>query len=53
MDMVMAACFNGAERSRAQWDSLLQKADKRFTIRNVVRPQGSTMSVVEVVWQAS
>ena len=49
--MIMAACFNGAERTRAQWTSLLHAADERFVIENIVRPEGSTMSIIEVVWR--
>jgi len=51
--MVMKACFNGAERTRAQWTALLQTANERFVIQNIIRPEGSTMSVIEVVWKAS
>ena len=52
-DMIMAACFNGAERTRAQWTDLLYAADERFVIQNVIRPEGSTMSIIEVVWRKS
>ena len=51
--MIMAACFNGAERTRAQWTGLLEKADERFVIENIIRPEGSTMSIIEVVWRKS
>ena len=47
----MAACFNGAERTRAQWTGLLQLADERFVIKNIVRPEGSSMSIIEVAWE--
>ena len=49
--MIMAACFNGAERSKGQWIDLLHVADERFVIRNIVRPAGSLMSVIEVMWR--
>lgn len=51
--MVMVACFNGAERTRGQWTGLLRTADERFVVQKIVRPEGSTMSVIEVVWKAS
>ena len=50
LDMIMAACFNGAERNKGQWMDLLHAADERFVVRNIVRPAGSMMSVIEVVW---
>ena len=49
--MIMAACFNGAERTRAQWTRLLHAADERLVIENINRPEGSTMSIIEVVWE--
>ena len=49
--MIMAACFNGAERTKAQWIALLRSADDRFVVQNIVRPEGSTMSIIEVVWR--
>ena len=49
--MIMAACFNGAERTKAQWTGLLHSADERFVIKNIVRPEGSSMSIIEVVWK--
>ncbi|CAD6589380.1 MAG: hypothetical protein ASARMPRED_004019 [Alectoria sarmentosa] len=52
LDMIMAACFNSAERTRADWLRLLDKADGRFRLHNISRPEGSTMSVIEVLWKA-
>ena len=49
--MIMAACFNGAERTRAQWTGLLHTADERSVIEEIGRPEGSTMSIIEVVWK--
>lgn len=48
--MIMAACFNGAERTKSRWTDLIHAADERFVIRDIVRPAGSLMSVIEVVW---
>lgn len=50
--MIMAACFNSAERTRADWLRLLDKADGRFRLHNISRPEGSTMSVIEVLWKS-
>lgn len=47
----MATCFNGAERTRAQWIDLLHSADERFIVQNIVRPEESAMSIIEVVWR--
>lgn len=49
----MAAFFNAAQRTKAQWVGLLQAADERFVVQNIVRPEGSAMSVIEVVLKAS
>lgn len=49
----MAACFNGAERTKAQWIDLLRSADERFVVQSIVRPEGGMLSVIEVVWRKS
>lgn len=51
--MVMAACFNSAERTRADWLRLLEKTDKRFCLHGISRPEGSTMSIIEVLWKSA
>ena len=48
--MIMATCFNGAERSTSDWKRLLHEADPRFKIRDIVKISGKMMSVMEVVW---
>lgn len=53
LDMVMAACFNSAERTRADWLRLLEKTDKRFCLHSISRPEGSTMSIIEVLWKSA
>ena len=53
LDMIMAACFNSAERTRADWLRLLEKADKRFYLHRITRPEGSTMSIIEVRWKSA
>lgn len=51
--MVMAACFNSAERTRADWLRLFEKADRHFCLHNISRPEGSTMSIIEVLWKSA
>ena len=53
MDMIMMTGFNGRERRRAEYEKLLAQSDERFVLEAVRRPEGSTMSMVEVSWRAS
>ncbi|KAI1103750.1 S-adenosyl-L-methionine-dependent methyltransferase [Jackrogersella minutella] len=49
-DIFMMAGFNGKERSRSGWETLLAAADKRFRIVNIIRPDGAHDSVIEIVF---
>lgn len=51
--MVMAACFNSAARTRADWLHLIEEADKRFCLQNISQPNGSDMSIIETVWKTA
>lgn len=51
--MVMAACFNSAERTRADWLRLFEEADRRFHFHNISRPEGSSMCIIEVLWKSA
>jgi hypothetical protein len=51
MDMIMATLFNGQERTTRDFKRVLKAADERFVLEGVRRPEGSTMSVVEVGWR--
>lgn len=44
--------FNGKERSKRDWTSLLASVDPRFQLKNVTRPEGAHDSVIEVVFDA-
>ena len=46
--MIMLAVFNGAERTRREFESLLQVADRRLRMTKVVKPEGSAMSIIEI-----
>ncbi|RMZ82908.1 hypothetical protein DV736_g6630, partial [Chaetothyriales sp. CBS 134916] len=48
-DMQMGMVLNALERDEQQWIELFAAADPRFKIRNIVMPQGSVMSMIEVV----
>ncbi|KAM3065297.1 hypothetical protein ACMFMG_004318 [Clarireedia jacksonii] len=47
-DMTMLQSFNSCERDLRDWEDLVTHADERFQIVNVVRPQGSLMSLIEI-----
>ena len=50
MDGIMATFFNAQERTGAEFERVLKAADERYVVDAVRRPQGSTMSIVEVGW---
>jgi hypothetical protein len=49
-DLVMKECFNAKERDITAWTELLKKADERFEIRDVKRPEGSQLQIIDVEW---
>lgn len=51
LDIIMAACFNGQERTKQGFRRLLEKSDPRFVLEGFRRPEGSTQSLVEVTWR--
>ncbi|KAL6716938.1 hypothetical protein ACLMJK_004850 [Lecanora helva] len=53
VDMIMASCYNGVERTKADWHQLIKNADKRFELENISQPEDSTMSVIEIRWSAA
>jgi len=50
MDGIMATLFNAQERTAKEFEKVLKAADQRFVVDAVRRPEGSTMSIVEVGW---
>ncbi|KAI0431613.1 S-adenosyl-L-methionine-dependent methyltransferase [Xylaria sp. FL1042] len=51
-DLMMKIGFNGKERSRHGWESILAEADQRFRIESIVQPEGAVDAVIEVVFDA-
>ncbi|KAI1127751.1 O-methyltransferase-domain-containing protein [Nemania abortiva] len=51
-DLLMKVGFNGKERSRHGWESVLAEADGRFRIASIVEPKGATDAIIEVVFDA-
>jgi hypothetical protein len=50
-DLVMKACFNAKERDMNDWRALLSKADERFVMKEVKRPEGSQLQIIDVEWK--
>jgi precorrin-6B methylase 2 len=50
-DLVMKECFNAKERDVNDWAALLKKADERFAIADIKRPEGSQLQIVDVKWE--
>ncbi|KAI6350678.1 hypothetical protein MCOR25_010480 [Pyricularia grisea] len=48
MDMQMSLMTNSKERDFSEFESLFRRADPRLVIRNVFKPVGSLMSLIEV-----
>lgn len=44
----MMVNFNSAERDLEAWNLLFEKADPRLKIKNIVKPEGSALSFIEV-----
>ncbi|KAI1413649.1 S-adenosyl-L-methionine-dependent methyltransferase [Hypoxylon sp. FL1857] len=51
-DIFMMAGFNGKERSKSGWETLLAMADERLRLANVIRPAGAHDSIIEIVFDA-
>lgn len=47
-DLQMMALTNARERSRDEFEALVKLADSRLSIKNIVTPMGSAMSLIEV-----
>lgn len=50
MDAIMATAFNAQERTATEYGRILKEADPRYVVEAVCRPEGSTMSIVEIGW---
>lgn len=51
MDAIMATICNAKERTAAEYEHILKSTDPRYVVEAVCRPEGSTMSIVEVGWE--
>lgn len=50
LDLMMLAQFNFCERTAKSWELLLQDADPRFRLNDIITPKRSLMSIIEAVW---
>ncbi|KAI0974688.1 O-methyltransferase-domain-containing protein [Xylaria arbuscula] len=50
MDAIMTTVFNAQERTSVEYEHILKAADSRYVVEAVNRPEGSTMSIVQVGW---
>jgi hypothetical protein len=53
MDLTMLECWDAKERDLGKWKALLEEADTKFTLREVHQPPGSTVAIIEAVWEGS
>ncbi|ROW11335.1 hypothetical protein VMCG_01225 [Cytospora schulzeri] len=50
-DLAMMALFNSKERTGAQWEGLIRRADPRFNLKSVTPMAPGPLSLIEVVWE--
>ncbi|KAH8646476.1 S-adenosyl-L-methionine-dependent methyltransferase [Tricladium varicosporioides] len=50
-DLSLVATFNSRDRTVADWKSLLEEADKGFILKNVTKPKGSALGILEFAWE--
>jgi|TARA_R110002003_G_scaffold124_19_gene11345 hypothetical protein len=50
MDLTMLEIANARERSIDEWKAVFEMADERFQFMGVTQPEGSKLSMLELVW---
>ncbi len=50
LDLTMLEIGNAKERDLDEWKDLLDEADARLKFRNMYQPPGSTLAILEAVW---
>ncbi|KAI1275183.1 O-methyltransferase-domain-containing protein [Xylaria sp. FL0933] len=50
VDAIMMTSCNAQERTAVEYERVLKGADSRYVVEAVCRPEGSTMSIVQVGW---
>lgn len=48
----MGALMNAGERTYDEWKLLVQEADPRFKFKQLIDPEGSAMSLMDIRWNA-
>ena len=51
MDMIMLIGVNARERTAEDFKRVLKESDPRFSLEGIHKPEGSAMSLVEIVWK--
>ena len=51
MDLVMLAIQNSREREIEDWARLFELADSRFKFLGATQPIGSTLWILESIWE--
>ena len=49
--MLMLSICNARERDEDDWRRLFGEADSRFKVLRIFTPKGSTLGIVDVVWE--
>jgi hypothetical protein len=51
MDCTMLSMSNSAEREAEDWKRLFASADKSFKWKGITEPKGSSLALIEAVWE--
>ncbi|KAH3967279.1 hypothetical protein HBI24_208500 [Parastagonospora nodorum] len=51
MDLSMLELHNGKERDADDWRKLFEDCDPRFKFEEIIRPPGSKLGIIQVVWE--
>lgn len=51
MDVTMLEIGNAKERDLAEWKSVFQQADPKFVLGELRQPSGSSLSILEFIWE--
>lgn len=47
----MAYTFNARERTLADWTAVFERADRKFALKSVIKPEGSALAILDFTWE--
>ncbi|KAL9106015.1 MAG: hypothetical protein Q9227_008923 [Pyrenula ochraceoflavens] len=52
MDLTVKQIQNGRERNPEEWKTLLELADARFALQEIIRPPGAALAIIVAEWMS-